>query len=257
MAQKVKNTEAIKAEAMQPTFELIDEAPTGTAGRNIPGAIELNTKAQAMARDLLKAVTKEPELIPLATQMQRGEYLDAVALIEKVFTPEELTLEALNKCSEDELARLLESRRSDRSKSKKKGLGYAAPLLAYIAAVIAEMLVRKASGREYAAPNATGSLDLEALKNDQVALNKKIRSLQSKQSNLKRQGAFAPDTWEGWKQLEEVKAQIAELTALRTNTTTRTVTAKVPSQADIAQAIANMSEEDKLALIAQLQAANG
>ena len=53
-----------------------------------------------------------------------------------------------------------------------------------------------------------------------------------------------------------MQAQIEELQSRRTSTV-KTVATKVPSAEVLKKAIAAMSEEDKQALIAQLQAVNG
>ena len=153
---------------------------------------------------------------------------------------------------------MLESRRSDRSKTKKKGLRTnVVVMLTYFAAVIAEMAIRAASGKEYVAQSAN-TIDVEALALDQEALNKKIRSLQSKQSNLRRALKYIPDDTDAPErdELKRVQAQIEELQSRRTSTV-KTVSTKVPSAEVLKKAIASMSEEEKLALIAQLQAVNG
>lgn len=268
MARTKKNEVAEQAVEMNvaEVFNLGGNTTTST-GRGINGAIELNNYAQSEARRLIDAamdkvkkeategLTTTKDMIDEA--LDSGTYSSACNLIEAVIgTPQ---CGALAECTDDELSRLLESRRSDRSKTKKKGLRTnVAVMLTYFAAVIAEMAIRAASGKEYVAQSAAATIDVEALALDQEALNKKIRSLQSKQSNLRRALKYIPADTDAPErdELKRVQAQIEELQSRRTSTV-KTVSAKVPSAETLKQAIAAMSEEEKQALIAQLQAVNG
>lgn len=240
---------------------------TTSTGRGINGAIELNNYAQSEARRLIDAAmdkVKEEAAEGLTTTkdmideaLDSGTYASACNLIETVIGAPQCG--ALAACTDDELSRLLESRRSDRSKTKKKGLRTnVAVMLTYFAAVIAEMAIRAASGKEYVAQSAATTIDVEALALDQEALNKKIRSLQSKQSNLRRALKYIPDDTDAPErdELKRVQAQIEELQSRRTSTV-KTVSTKVPSAEVLKKAIASMSEEEKQALMEQLQAVNG
>ncbi|MBQ8627841.1 MAG: hypothetical protein IJ421_00005 [Prevotella sp.] len=241
------------------TFVLEDSI--ATASRAIPGSTELNATSNTMAQSLLKEVIAKPELHEQANKViDFGDFGDTIELIKQVYTPEELKLEALKDCSDAELSRLRESRRSDRSKAKKQGLKQTASCLRYFAASIAELMILDAMGKEYAGhPGSSTELDVEALAGNQDALNRKIRSLQSKVSVLKRQGQFAPADWEGFKTIEETQKQIAELQAHRISAkTTSSSTAKVPTMSAIKAGVENMSAEERQALlemIAQMQGA--
>lgn len=261
------------------TPETIDEmfklgSKTVETGRGIHGAAELNAYAATLARKTIEtAMTRIKagqaegadaqtviEAKDIKSRMDEvldiGEYSSTVSLIE-MLNNEPIKCDALAACTEDELARLLESRRSDRSKTKKKGLRTSAVImLQFFAATIAEIAIRNQSGKAYVASNGS-SFNANELALDQDALNKKIRSLQSKQSNLRRALKYIPDGVEApeREQLKQVQAQIAELQSKRTGASTRTVTTTVPSKADLSAAIASMTEEEKLALIAQLQSA--
>ncbi len=248
-------------------FNLGGNATTTSTGRGINGAIELNNYAQSEARRLIDAAmdkVKEEAAEGLTTTkdmideaLDSGTYASACNLIETVIGAPHCG--ALTECTDDELSRLLESRRSDRSKTKKKGLRTnVAVMLTYFAAVIAEMAIRAASGKEYVAQSAATTIDVEALALDQEALNKKIRSLQSKQSNLRRALKYIPADTDAPErdELKRVQAQIEELQSRRTSTV-KTVSTKVPSAEVLKKAIASMSEEEKRALMEQLQAVNG
>ena len=270
MARTKKNEVAEQAQVAEmgvaEVFNLGGNGTTTSTGRGINGAIELNSYAQSEARRLIDVAmdkVKEEAAEGLTTTkdmideaLDSGTYSSACNLIETIIgTPQ---CSALAECTDDELSRLLESRRSDRSKTKKKGLRTSVVvMLTYFSTVIAEMAIRAASGKEYVAQSTT-TIDVEALALDQEALNKKIRSLQSKQSNLRRALKYIPDDTDAPErdELKRVQAQIEELQSRRTSTV-KTVSTKVPSAEVLKKAIASMSEEEKQALIAQLQAVNG
>lgn len=150
------------------------------------------------------------------------DYTTTLGFISTVVTPEVIAEDSkfMSDCTEEEFSSLLESRRSDRSKLKSKGFNDAKQVRGFIAAVYAEMLVRQASGKAYAGDNQ-GSFDASIYiptetDTDEVKAQKaelrerKIKSLQSKQSNLRGKTDKAET-------LKEVMAQIAELKAQRPN----------------------------------------
>ena len=95
----------------------------------------------------------------------------------------------LAEVDEDQLSRLLESRRSDRSKAKSKGPRTSVQVAqTFIGSMYAELLVREAWNKPYKSTNQ--ELDFDELKEDQDALNRKIRSLQSKKSRLRKTAEF-------------------------------------------------------------------
>lgn len=265
MAKKNNTVEAIETveaveTAQAPTLAFTFENTQTTAtGRSIPGAQALNAAANRLASELVKSILSKPELNELANKVvAEGEFADAIELTQRIYSDEDIKVEELSYCTDEELSRLRESRRSDRCKTRKNGIGTAQQFIKFMSASIAEMSILQAMGKTYAGPSGTSGIELniDNLAADQELLGRKIRSLQSKVSVLKRQGQFAPEDWIGWQQIENTKAQIAELQAHRVGATTRTTgTIKTPSMTDIKNALAGMSEEEKQALIAQLQKA--
>jgi hypothetical protein len=169
------------------------------------------------ASELMMTVSKKPELHALANQvLDEGDTLKAIELIKSVYDEENI-LEAskmLSGATEDQLSRLLESRRSDRSKTKSKGLRKSVQnAQTFLSAMYAELVVRQAWNKPYNPVSA--EVDFEGLEADQDALNKKIKSLQSKKSRLSKTAEFVPEDAE---MLEEVLEEIDRLVSLRVGT---------------------------------------
>lgn len=113
--------------------------------------------------------------------------------------------EFLSEATESQLDRLLESRRSDRSSTKRKGFKTLKAVMDYLAAGYAELVIRQASGKEY---SATRGIELDG---SEDAIKRRIASLRSKQSRNKKLALLDPDVAA---ELEEVKAEIGRLQGL-------------------------------------------
>lgn len=111
----------------------------------------------------------------------------------------------LSEATESQLDRLLESRRSDRSSTKRKGFKTLKAVMDYLAAGYAELVIRQASGKEY---SATRGIELDGSKD---AIKRRIASLRSKQSRNKKLALLDPAVAA---ELEEVKAEIERLQGL-------------------------------------------
>ena len=172
------------------------------------------------AAELMRSVSEKPELHTLANRaIDVGEPQDLIDLIKAVFDDETVHAdsELLTGASEDELSRLLESRRSDRSKAKAKGPRTNARVCqTYISAMYAEMLIREYWQKPYSGVSVVvDSTDTEAV-------TRRIKSLQSKKSRLNKLAAYDADAKA---ELEETVAEIERLNALRPTTRTSSVTA--------------------------------
>lgn len=207
-------------------------------------------KANQRAQELMLNLSKEkPELIELSTRMLHDlNPTDLVELLDQYFGAETIGTDAqiLDGCDEEQLSRLLESRRSDRSKAKaKKPAENAVVCKTYISAMYAELLIRVKTGKPYSG-SSNGSLT-EIDENDQDQIKRRVASLQSKKSRL---GKIAKYDAEAQAELDQVVAEIARLNALRP--TVRTVTKTSIKSGDIdtiRQALAevdtsNLSDED-------------
>lgn len=251
MSRKTTNTTSTTENTT--VASLFQAASVSTASRAIPGAAELQVFSQTAGNDIFMqlSASTDAELMQTVTGLlASGDYSDACKLVNQFYDDKKIAegTAFLKKCDTAELDRLLESRRSDRSKARKAGLTTCFPR--FLADVVAEMAIRIASGKAYAVSSTGhGAIDVEALAADQIALNKKIRSLQSRISVLRSKGQYAPADWEGFKQIEELKQTVNELMAHRVSTGNRT-TKTVVDKRTVADAIGNMSADE----LAELQA---
>ena len=152
----------------------------------------------------------DQDLKDLATKMFDGDVADLIKLIESTVAKDTLVADAklLEGADDDELSRLLESRRSDRSKTKSKGLKTSmAVTVGYISAMYAEMMIREFWQKPY---NASTNTVFDA--SDQDALRKKIKSLRSKKCRLAKTAKFVQ---EDAVELAATEAEIARLNGFR------------------------------------------
>jgi hypothetical protein len=170
----------------------------------------------------MTTVSKNPELHPLANKaLDDGQPQDLIDLIKAVYNDEQLKTDAalLDGCDENQLGRLLESRRSDRSKSKKKGPRSSAVVCrTYISSMYAEMLIREYWNKPYTGQSNIAAYDIDALKTDPDALSRKIKSLQSSKSRISKLAEYDDDAKA---KLAEIEAKIARLNSLRPTTRVR------------------------------------
>lgn len=136
---------------------------------------------------------------------------------------------------------MLKSQQSKRSRCKSKDMTQD-NFRSMVSAAIAELIIRSVYGK---AKNATvgggrkvnvsyTDEELELLANDQEALKRAIRNVQSKKSIMKSKAGF-DETSEGWLQLLEVEAQLKS----RRVQTTQTKTVKVDeTKAAVAELLA-------------------
>lgn len=202
-------------------FAGIGTADTKESGfKKLDHTPELMNTSNRRAHEALVAMPKKPELFATAnTVLDNGTYPEAVNLLTQIIGQDVISEDAkfLNDATDEELSSLLESRRSDRSKTKAKGLRSNIQITEkFLSCVYAEMLVRIASGKEYNPDTATDVLDEE----DLIAVGKKIKSLQSKACRLRPLAKYDDDAQA---QLDATDAEITRLSSLRPNTKTTSV----------------------------------
>lgn len=240
----------VKTNTMENPFVLGAEVSThNTNSRTIPGAVELISQCNSLALDAIKKATSDPEVGALAAAMQTGGMSELQAFVEA--TVEVPTPEVIQECSDEELSRMLESRRSDRSKAKKAGLTTIDNIRRYVSAWIAETVIRQASGKAYKAP---GSSELGSFEStDYEEITKKIKSLQSKKCRLSAVLKYGPNEAVD-AEVKAIQAEIDRLNQMRgaKPRVKSTDTVKSMGLDDLRSAIASMSDEEKAALMAQL-----
>ena len=104
-----------------------EELSASTAVRRLDYTPALQEKARAMATELIKTVAdrQDAELIEKANQMMdTGDAATLFDLVQDVFGDDRLVeaSQVLLGCAEDDMPKMLESQRSNRSKAKKAGI---------------------------------------------------------------------------------------------------------------------------------------
>lgn len=227
-----------------------EELSTSSAVRRLDYTPVLQEKARAMATELIKTVAdkQDAELIAKANQMMdTGSAETLFGLVQDVFGDERIVeaSQVLLGCAEDDMPKMLESQRSNRSKAKKAGIrSKMTNCVTYVSAGIAEMLLRQAMGKPYHGTGRTTELDTEALTGDPEALRRRINSLASKKSRLSK---LADYDVKARAELDEVEAQLAELRGLRPEKS-KTVVAKSVQLKAVREALQSLSAEELDAL---------
>lgn len=236
------------------TFTFAEDVSTmsSTNTRRLDYTPVLQEKARSMALEYIKTVSeKAGEDADLAvrtnTMLDSGDAGLLFAELTSFFGEEALheAAQVLLGCSEDDLPKMLESQRSNRSKAKKTGVrAKMTTCVAYLTAGIGEMLIRDAMGKPYAGTGRPETLDHAALAGDPEALRRRINSLASKKSRLTKLAAFDE---KAKVELTETETELAELRALRPEKT-KTVVSKSAQLATIREALKSLTDEELAAL---------
>lgn len=192
---------------------LADTAETGV--RRLDYTPVLQDKAHTRAVDLCKACTTTELQAKANKMMDTGVAADLIDLITSVYNDETIKADAkvLDDCPAEDLDKMLESQRSNRSKAKRSGLRTKlSNTVTYIASMYAELLIREKTGKAYNGSTQKIALDVDALKADPDLLKRKINSLASKKSRLSKLAEYDDSAAA---ELHETEAQLEELRALR------------------------------------------
>lgn len=252
--KNTKNNQPTEIAVVNP-FESLTAVSTTSAGtRKLAYTGVLQDKARAMTTDLIRRAGGDAQLAPMANAMLEDKTPESLlAFINAGIDAGTMTQASLvlDGCPEDDLPKMLESQRSNRSKAKRTGLTAMPKVIDYVASMVGELLIRERTGKAYA---TTGKLptDHDELAADQETLVKRINSLASKKSRLTKLAAYDA---KAKAELDEVEAELQELRALRPNKTKMTV--KSIKLDDVKAALAAMSDEEKASLLALMQQSAG
>jgi len=205
-------------------------------------------RANQRASELMMSVTQKPELFETANYaLDSGEPTDLIDLIMAVYDADQINSDAqvLAGCDADQLSRLLESRRSDRSKAKHKGPRTNVQVCkTYISSMYAELMIRDFWNKPY-----VGTQTVEVNTSDMSAVSKKIKSLQSKKCRLRKIAQYDVAARD---ELAEVAAEIDRLNSLRP--TSRIVTKSIVKDLQVEQLREILKRVDPTTLSADDQA---
>ncbi len=203
-------------------FDFIESTAAPTAdSRKLIYTDQLMSVSRNRAVELLKfiAAAEADDKSQYVSAITEGKAEGLINLIKTKFTDEDIKSDSefMKDASDEDLSKLLESRRSDRSKKLKEGpLSSITTAQNFLAAMYAELLVRQAWDKPYAAPTVETEID----ENDLNAIGRKIKSLQTKKCRL---GKIAPYDENAKAELEEVITEIARLNSFRPTIKSKTV----------------------------------
>lgn len=191
---------------------------TTTNGRSLTGTAELTNRAAAAAKSIIKAMESDIDNYreKIAKSSSDNHVLDELINEFKPFEPidEESILRNLDEATVDSMLKSQQSKRS-RARSKAMTLDNYYSLMT---AAIAEDILRELYNKPKSAVGNRrmgGSIDytpaqLEAYAEDQEALRKEIRNVQSKKSIMKSKADF-DETSEAWQQLLKAEQMLKDL----------------------------------------------
>ena len=206
---------------MADLFTAIEEVPQEEGKRGIPGATLLKSYATALATEIMGKIPTADDVF--LTQIKESQTsTQALDDLVKSECGEKLKKEDVAQFGEEEIAKLLKSNQSNRS--RRKNLPMTQPnYMELLTAACAEWILRESCGiTKSANPFGGGRKALEIndetlaeLATDQDALGRAIRNLQSKKSTYKAKHQDK-EGWENDEEYVELLNQLEQLKAIRT-----------------------------------------
>lgn len=190
-----------------------NESASTANARNLPGTAELTNVAHSAAIRMMKAMEENMEAYKPRIQASATDTRELDAIISDfdylLEVDEDSILRAL---SDEAVESMLKSQQSKRSRAKSKAMTVD-NYITLLTAAIAEDILRDIYNKPKSASGPrrmAGSVDytseqLEALSNDQEALKREIRNVQSKKSIMKSKGDFdeADPRWQALLKAEQ------------------------------------------------------
>lgn len=184
------------SETMNNLFATVNTSNT-VGNRGLSGTAELTSLASNIAATILQTMNGNIEEYAADIKASQADSNALDALIERVYPLAQADVEFLKVIDEETIEGMLKSQQSKRSRCKSKAMTMD-NYKALMTGAIAENLIRLATGKEKHAGGArrlSGSVDytieeLQKLSEDQEALRKEIRNVQSKKSIMKAKADF-------------------------------------------------------------------
>lgn len=204
------------ANAFTNLFEAAQTANT-ISTRGLAGTAQLTQVASNLAAEIIREMNDNIEEYADSIKASQNDSSAMDALVKSFSTLEATEVDFLKELDEDTIDGMLKSQQSKRSRCKSKAMTMD-NYRSLMTASIAELLIRQATGKEkHAGGNrrAAGSIEytieeLQQLNEDQEALRREIRNVQSKKSIMKSKAGFSEDD-ERWIALCKVEAQLKDM----------------------------------------------
>lgn len=186
--------------------------------RSLPGTAELTSVAHATAIRVMNAMEADIEAYKPRIQKSATDAKELDAIIDELADYTSIPADSvLYNLNEEQVESMLKSQQSKRSRSKSKSMtvdNYVTLLTAAIAEDILRTIYNKpksAGGFHRVAGNVDYTIEqLEALGNDQEALRKEIRNIQSKKSIMKSKADF-DESDPRWQALLKAEQQLKDM----------------------------------------------
>ena len=195
-----------------------NESTTTTNARSLAGTAELTNIATAAAHRIIKAMEADIETYRPRIQQSADDAKELDAIINEFKPLHEIDEEHMLRNLNDEVVEgMLKSQQSKRSRAKSKAMTLD-NYTTLLTAAIAEDILREIYNKPKSVGGfhrATGTVDytieqLQALSEDQQALRKEIRNVQSKKSIMKSKADF-DESDERWQSLLRAEQQLKDM----------------------------------------------
>ncbi len=194
-------------EKMKNLFVANTNESTATGARSLAGTAQLTSIANTISQELINKINTDTETYGEQVENSKTDHNAMDALINSMTDLSTVETEFLKELDEETLNSMLKSQQSKRSRSKNKVM----TLDNYrnlMSGAVSELLIRQVTGKAKSSMGyrrASGSVEytaeeLEMFKNDQEALKREIRNVQSKKSIMKSKADFTEED-ERWGQL--------------------------------------------------------
>lgn len=208
-------------------FAMNANETTTTSNRSLAGTAQLTSIANSIVAEAMKRADADAENYQEKIVASQTDHNAMDELIRELYDLESVDVGFLKDLDEETLNAMLKSQQSKRSRTKGKTMTMD-NYRNLMAGGAAELLLRQAMGKAKSSlgyRRASGSIEytaeeLESFKNDQAALKREIRNVQSKKSIMKNKADFSEES-ERWLQLLTAEEQLKSMRV--GGATTRTV----------------------------------
>lgn len=198
-----------------------------TSNRSLAGTAQLTSIANSIVAEVMKKADADAENYQEKIVDSQTDHNAMDELIRELYDLESVDVNFLKELDEETLNAMLKSQQSKRSRSKSKTMTLE-NYRSLMSGAVAELLLRQVMGKAKSSlgyRRASGSIEytaeeLENFKNDQDALKREIRNVQSKKSIMKSKADFSEED-ERWIQLLTAEDQLKSMRV--GGTTTKTV----------------------------------
>lgn len=195
------------SEKLNEMFAANTNESTATGARSLAGTAQLTSIANTISQELINKISTDTETYGEQFENSKTDHNAMDSLINNMMDLSTVETEFLKELDEETLNSMLKSQQSKRSRSKNKVMTID-NYRNLMAGAVSELLIRQAMGKAKSSMGyrrAPGSVEytaeeLEMFKNDQEALKREIRNVQSKKSIMKSKTDFSEED-ERWGQL--------------------------------------------------------